>query len=359
MVLLLVPASAQAVAPTCNDMNVGVPHNAATPIFIDCSGGSGAGSPDVLIASSPSKGTLSPSNGQTSADQWVTYTPSPGQSGTDSFTFRGVSPGSGAGGSDELSASRTVNIRIAAGSPPVCANLSQSVPQETATNLRLTCASGGDPITAYSITDPPDHGILETTSLNAGLVTYTSSLGYAGPDSFQYTATSTCGAASCQSPSATFDLQVLDPQQGPEGAAGQDGADGQDGAGRTCRSAGPAGPAGAAGQDGSAGAPGAPGSIVTQDRLFIASYLDALLVRRGKAVTLRYVSTTGARVVLEVFKGARRVAAVAGTARSGKNAIRWNGKVDRKTAPRGTYRLALKATTGEQVAQDRATVRLR
>ena len=161
MVLLLVPASAQAVAPTCNDMNVGVPHNAATPIFIDCSGGSGAGSPDVLIASSPSKGTLSPSNGQTSADQWVTYTPSPGQSGTDSFTFRGVSPGSGGGGSDELSASRTVNIRIAAGSPPVCANLSQSVPQETATNLRLTCASGGDPITAYSITDPPDHGILE------------------------------------------------------------------------------------------------------------------------------------------------------------------------------------------------------
>ena len=98
---------------------------------------------------------------------------------------------------------------------------------------------------------------------------------------------------------------------------------------------------------------------MTQDRLFIASYLDALLVRRGKAVTLRYVSTTGTSVVLEVFKGARRVAAVAGTARPGKNAIRWNGKVDRKTAPRGTFRLALKATTGEQVAQDRATVRLR
>ena len=342
--LLLVPASAQAVAPTCNDMNVGVPHNAATPIFIDCSGGSGAGSPDVLIASNPSKGTVSPGSGQTSTDQWVTYTPSPGQSGADSFTFRGVSPGSGAGGSDELSASRTVNIRIAAGSPPVCANQSQSVPQETATNLRLTCASGGDPITAYAITNPPDHGVLGTTSLNAGLVTYTSSAGYSGPDFLQYNATSTCGAASCQSPSATFDLQVLDPQQGPEGSEGQDG------------SAGPAGPAGPAG---AAGAPGAPGSIATQDRLFVASYLDALLVRRGKAVTLRYVSTTGARVVLEVFKGARRVAAVAGTARPGKNAIRWNGKVDRKRAPRGTYRLELKATTGEQVAQDRATVRLR
>ena len=173
---------------------------------------------------------------------------------------------------------------------------------------------------------------------------------YAGPDSFQYNATSTCGAASCQSPSATFDLQVLDPQQGPEGPAGQDGAAGQDGQD---------GAAGPAGEGGSAGAPGAPGSVVTQDRLFVASYLDALLVRRGKAVTLRYVSTTDARVVLEVLKGARRVAAVAGSARPGKNAIRWNGKVDRKNAPRGTYRLALKATAGEQVAQDRATVRLR
>jgi hypothetical protein len=82
-------------------------------------------------------------------------------------------------------------------------------------------------------------------------------------------------------------------------------------------------------------------------------------VRRGKAVTLRYVSTTSARVVLEVFKGARRVAALPGDARPGKNAIRWDGKVDRKKAPRGTYRLNLTATAGAQVARDKATVRLR
>jgi hypothetical protein len=87
--------------------------------------------------------------------------------------------------------------------------------------------------------------------------------------------------------------------------------------------------------------------------------LDALTIRRGRAVTLRYVSTTSARVVLEVLKGTRRVAAVPGNARPGKNAIRWNGKVGRKTAPAGTYRMKLTATTGQQVAQDRATVRLR
>jgi hypothetical protein len=221
-----------------------------------------------------------------------------------------------------------VNIRIGAGSPPVCANQSQSVPQATSTFFRLVCASGGDPIVSFAISDAPDHGALGTTNLNGGLVSYTSSAGYAGQDFFGYRATSTCGAASCQSPQAIFDLQVLNPQQGPQGPAGQNGAQ------------------------------GAPGSVVMVDRLFIASYLDSLTVRRGRPVTLRYVATTSARVVLEVFKGARRVAAVPGNARAGKNAIRWNGKVERKKAPRGVYKLKLTATAGTQVARDRATVRV-
>ena len=120
----------------CNDMNVGVPHNAATPIFIECTGGSGVGSPDVLIASDPSKGTVAPSAGGTSTDQWVIYTPNPGASGADSFTYQGVSPGSGSFGTDEVGPARTVSIRIGAGSPPACSGLSQSVPQATDTKVR-------------------------------------------------------------------------------------------------------------------------------------------------------------------------------------------------------------------------------
>src|SRR3954447_17163318 len=132
-------------------MNVSVPHNAATPIFIDCSGGTGSGSPDVSIAVGPAKGTLSPLPGGTSTDQWVVYTPNAGESGADVFTYRGVSPGSGSGGSDEVGPVTTVNLRIGAGTAPVCANLSQSVPRNdashtAATSLRLVCASGGDPI---------------------------------------------------------------------------------------------------------------------------------------------------------------------------------------------------------------------
>ena len=108
-VLVLTPRSAIAAAPTCTDVQVGVAHNASLPIFIPCAGGTGTGSPDVFVESSPSKGVLNPQAGGTSTDQWVTYTPNPGQSGFDSFTYRGVSPGSGSGGSDELGPVRTAS----------------------------------------------------------------------------------------------------------------------------------------------------------------------------------------------------------------------------------------------------------
>src|SRR4029079_8694333 len=137
-------------APACNDMAVSVPHNAATPIFIDCTGGTGTGSPDVLITTNPAKGTLNPAASGTITDQWVVYTPSPGASGTDSFKFKGVSPGSGSAPSDEVGPERTRDVRSGAGTARACANLSQSVPQNTATKLRLVCASGGDPIVSYS-----------------------------------------------------------------------------------------------------------------------------------------------------------------------------------------------------------------
>ena len=126
-------------------MNVGVPHNAATPIFIDCTGGSGVGSPDVEITEAPARGTLNVAVGSRSTDQWVIYTPTAGQAGTDSFKYRGVSAGSSPSGNDQFSAEQTVRIRIAPGTAPVCANDSQSVPQNVPTNLRLVCASGGDP----------------------------------------------------------------------------------------------------------------------------------------------------------------------------------------------------------------------
>src|SRR5215208_1390479 len=104
-----------------------------------------------------------------------------------------ISPGTGPANSDEESVNRTAALRVGAGVAPVCANLSQSVPQATATNLRLVCASGGDPITGYAIPagEGPDHGTLGMTAIGSGLLTYTSVAGFSGADTFKYTATST------------------------------------------------------------------------------------------------------------------------------------------------------------------------
>ena len=59
-----------------------------------------------------------------STDQWVTYTPAPGYAGADSFTFEGITPGT----DPDVSPVSEVSLRVAPGSAPVCANLSQSVP---------------------------------------------------------------------------------------------------------------------------------------------------------------------------------------------------------------------------------------
>jgi hypothetical protein len=358
----LAPATAQAAPPTCDDMNVGVPHNASTPIFVDCTGGTGTGSPDVRIVAEPGHGTLDFAEDEVSADQWVTYTPDPGYAGDDVFTFEGITPGT----DPDVSPVREVVLRVAPGTAPACANLSQSVPQNIATSLRLVCASGGDPITSFDIATQPGKATPLGVPSATGLVNYTSGATATGADSFTYRATSTCGllGLGCQSGEATFNVMVLTPQQGPPGTNGTDGTDGANGATGPQGpqgALGPVGSTGATGTQGSAGANGAAGrdgAVITTPRLMVASFLDALTARSGKSVLLRYVSTTDARVILEVFKGSRRVAAVSGRAREGRNTIRWNGKAGSKTAGSGSYRLVLRATSGGQVARDNATVRL-
>ena len=352
LVAALAPATASAAPPTCSDANVGVPHNAATPMALACTG---AGSV-VKITTGPAKGTLSVATGQKSTDLWITYTPTAGQAGSDSFKFRGVSSGD-----EDSAAEYTANLRIGAGSAPVCSGVSQSVPQAIATNLRLICATGGDPVDAYTVETGVANGTLGLGQINTGLVTYTSQAAFSGADPFTYKLATRCNGPSnlvCTSAAANYDLMVLNPQQGPQGPAGTPGSTGAQGPQGTQGPAGPQGQTGAQGQPGAPGAAGRDGVNVTTTRLMVASFLDSLTVRSGRPVVLRYVSTTGARVILEVFKGKRRVAAISGRAREGRNAIRWNGRAGGKAAGSGAYKLVLRATSGGQVANDTATVRL-
>jgi hypothetical protein len=130
---------------------------------------------------------------------------------------------------------------------------------------------------------------------------------------------------------------------GPQGDAGSPGATGAQGL---------------PGAQGPAGSKGADGAVVSKDRLVVASFLDAPTVASGRAVVLRFVCTTSASVVLEVFKGSKRVARLSGRARAGRNSIRWNGKVGGTAAAAGQYRLVLRAASGDQQVIERAGVRI-
>ena len=82
-------------------------------------------------------------------------------------------------------------------------------------------------------------------------------------------------------------------------------------------------------------------------RLVAALVAPKVKARRGRAVTLQYVSTVAATATLDVLKGRKRVAEVTQQAAVGTNRIRLNGKAGRKAAARGTYTLALTLSSAD------------
>jgi hypothetical protein len=113
---------------------------------------------------------------------------------------------------------------------------------------------------------------------------------------------------------------------------------------------GPAGPVGAPGPEGPAGEPAV--------KLMLALSTTSLKARAGRRVSLRYAATAAARAALEIRRGGKRVATVRSKARAGRNTIRWSGKVRRKPAAAGRYKLTL-VLTGADGQTDRSTAALR
>ena len=123
------------------------------------------------------------------------------------------------------------------------------------------------------------------------------------------------------------------PQAGPVGATGPVGP------------AGPAGPAGTAGPVGPTET-GPAGQTTSSVTVALVAY-QAVKSRGG--LTVRFVLTHAARVSLTVRgpRGASRTVASA-HGRAGLNVISWNGKLGRKRAGHGLYRLTVTATLGGQ-----------
>jgi hypothetical protein len=127
------------------------------------------------IVSVPVQGTVSLTGAV------ATYTPNSGFTGTDTFTFKASN------GSDSNVAAITITVNPAA---PTANNETVSVPFNTPTSVTLVASGVGS--LAYQVVTNPAHG---TVSGTGTALTYTPSSGYAGSDSFAFTATNPGGVS--------------------------------------------------------------------------------------------------------------------------------------------------------------------
>jgi Domain of unknown function (DUF4394) len=119
-------------------------------------------------------------------------------------------------------------------------------------------------------------------------------------------------------------------------------------------SSGPPGTAGPAGPAEPAGPPGPPGTEVARDRLAAALAADRWSGRARKRLAVRFVTTVRALVTLELRRGSRVVAKVAGHVGPGRAQLAF-----RRLPKRGSYALRLTAVDGGDTVTDRGSVRVR
>jgi hypothetical protein len=126
----------------------------------------------------------------------LTYQSLPGYTGTDEFLFT-VNDG----WSDSTPATVTIQV-LAVNLPPVALAQSVSTPGNTPVTIVLHGTDpDNDPLT-FAVTTPPEHGVLSGT---APTLTYTPNNGYAGKDTFEFTASD---SQSTSTP-ATVTIHVL------------------------------------------------------------------------------------------------------------------------------------------------------
>lgn len=101
-------------------------------------------------------------------------------------------------------------------------------------------------------------------------------------------------------------------------------------------------------------------TIVTPVPLVVALADTKLTGRSGRPLALHYAATTRAVARIDVRRGAAGVvASVVGKARKGSNVISWNGMINGKPAPAGTYQLTLQLDgEGDAATSVTASVRM-
>ncbi len=148
------------------------------------------------------------------------------------------------------------------------------------------------------------------------------------------------------------------PTPTPPGVPGPAGAtDPPAGAVPTAGTAPPAG----TGPAGGTGATGAPGANAAGPPLTLSLTADRYKAARGKRVQVRFVLGGPAKVTLTVLRGKKVVATISTKrGKAGRGSLTWNGRIKRKPAPRGTYKIVVRAVPAAgAAARDTATLRIR
>ncbi len=180
-------------APTCQAVPLSAAADTAAAVTFSCTTTPGFAN-TYAVASSPSHGTLS---GLDTAAGTITYTPTNGFSGSDSFTYTATNTGG-------TSVPATVSITVNPPAAPTCQAVAVTTAAGTGTSVTFNC-----PVVAagfantYAVATNPSHGTLSGLDTAAGTVTYTPAGGYAGPDSFTYTAANAGGTSSTATVSVT------------------------------------------------------------------------------------------------------------------------------------------------------------
>lgn len=194
------PATISLSATALSDGLVGSTYSASiTP----ASGGTSPYSYAVTAGSLPGGLTLNASTGA------ITGTPSAG--GTFNFSITATDSSTGTG---PYTATQAYSIVVNAA--PVAGNSSLTVAYDAgATNVPLSLSGGV--ATSLTITTPPVHG---TAIVSGTTITYQPTAGYAGPDSFGYTASNAAGTSA----PATVTVTVNDPVISLAASGGLNGA---------------------------------------------------------------------------------------------------------------------------------------
>jgi len=111
---------------------------------------------------------------------------------------------------------------------------------------------------------------------------------------------------------------------------------------------------------GAASGSGAAGSTGAVSKLKMWLWAPSFSATRGKRMRVSFVVSGQARVMLTVLRGQRVVAQLTSTLRlGGLDSLTWNGKIKQKFAPKGNYRIIVRAVSPTGVsATGRATARI-